>query len=192
MRLAFAPVLGTWLLLQPGLSLAQSRPDPAPARAAMAKLDRMVGVWEGEATIQLGPGEPRRIVQVERVEKKLDGTALLIEGTGHEKTDGPGPGRVVFQALAVAAYDPASDSYKMHAFRDNGLSIVATASLTDTGLVWGFDDGHGGKVKYNITLEDDKWTEIGEYLRDGQPPRKFFEMTVRRKPQAPAGEVSPR
>lgn len=158
---------------------AQGPPSPEAAKAAMAKLSKMVGKWEGEATVQMGPGPAHKVRQTEHVQSKLDGTVLLVEGTGHQK-DESGAEKVVFRALAVCAFDPTAKSYKFHAFRDNGTSTVATAEATDTGLIWGFEDGRGGKVKYTIALKDDTWSEIGEYLMEGQPARKFFEMTVKR------------
>jgi hypothetical protein len=159
--------------------LAQGPPGPEAARAAMAKISKMVGKWEGEATVQMGPGPAHKVRQTENVQSKLDGSVLLVEGIGHQKGD-DGKEKVVFQALAVCAYDANSKSYKFHAFRDNGMATVANAEVTDTGMIWGFEDGRGGKIRYTITLKDDTWSEIGEYLMEGQPARKFFEMTVKR------------
>ena len=160
-------------------AFAQSIPNPEVGRAAMAKLSSLIGRWEGEATIMLGPGRTIKVKQTEVVQKKLDGGALLIEGTGRDAA-GTDAEKIVFQALAVCNYDPISKKYKFHAFRDNGMSIVADAELTDTGFIWGFEDGRGGKIRYTVTLKDDTWSEIGEYLIEGQPARKTFEMTVKR------------
>ena len=132
----------------------------------MEKISKMIGRWEGDATVTLGPGQVHKVRQFEHVQSKLNGNVLLVEGTGREKgTDGPG--KIVFQALAICAFDPVSKSYKFHAFRDNGMSTVATAEVTDTGLIWGFEDGRGGKIRYTITLSDDTWSEVGEYLIEG-------------------------
>jgi hypothetical protein len=162
-----------------GIAPAQAPPSATVGREAMAKLSKMVGRWEGEATVQLGPGQTHKVKQSEHVQSKLDGNVLLVEGTGHEKGE-DGKEKVVFQALAVCTFDPTSKSYKFHAFRDNGMSTVASAEVTDTGLIWGFEDGRGGKIRYTITLTDDTWSEYGEYLMEGQPARKFFDMTVKR------------
>jgi hypothetical protein len=160
-------------------ALAQPQSDPAVGREAMAKLFNLVGRWEGEATVHLGPGKSHKVRQTEHVQSKLGGNVLLIEGTGYEKS-ADGPEIVVFQALAVCAYDPISKSYSFHAFRDNGMSKVCSAELTNTGLTWGFEDGRGGKIRYTISLAGDTWSELGEYIADGQPSRKIFEMTVKR------------
>jgi hypothetical protein len=162
--------------------LAQG-PSPEAARAAIAKLSKMVGKWEGEASVQMGPGPAHKVRQTEHVQSKLGGSVLLVEGVGHEKGD-DGKEKVVFQALAVCAFDPNSKAYKFHAFRDNGMATVASAEVTDNGMIWGFEDGRGGKIRYTITLKDDTWSEIGEYLVEGQPARQFFEMTVKRVAEA--------
>ncbi|MEQ1828904.1 MAG: hypothetical protein ABL921_23280 [Pirellula sp.] len=161
------------------LVLGQAPPSSAEGREAMKKLSKLVGRWEGEATIQLGPGQAHKVKQIEHVQSKMDGSLLLIEGTGREKST-DGQEKVVFQALAVCNFDPIEKAYKFHAFRDNGLSTVAKTELTDNGIIWGFEDGRGGKIRYTITLSNDTWTEIGEYLIEGQPARKFFDMTVKR------------
>lgn len=167
------------LLLLGESATAQAPPNAAAGREAMKKLSKMIGYWEGDATVTLGPNQVHKVRQYEHVQSKLDGNLLLIEGTGREKGTN-GPGKTVFQAMAICNFDPISKSYKFHAFRDNGMSTIATAEVTDTGLIWGFEDGRGGKVRYTITLSEDTWSELGEYLIDGQPPRKIFEMKVKR------------
>lgn len=183
-RMLLSAYCSCWILfLAPWASNAQGPPSPAVAKEAMAKLAKMVGKWEGEATVQLGPGQTHKVKQTENVQSKLGGTVLLVEGLGKEK-GADGVEKVVFQAMAICAYDANSKSYKFHAFRDNGMGTVATAEATDTGLIWGFEDGRGGKIRYTITLTEDTWTEIGEYLIEGQPARKFFDMTVKRVAEA--------
>jgi hypothetical protein len=160
-------------------SIAQSNASAEVGRAAMTKLAALAGHWEGEATVTLGPGQVYKVKQKEHVQYKLDGNVLLIEGTGREMaTDGEG--KVVFQAMAVCTFDPMTKKYQFHAFRDNGMSKVASAEVTETGFIWGFEDGRGGKVRYTITVADDTWVEVGEYLVEGMPPRKIFEMAVKR------------
>lgn len=158
---------------------AQANVSAEAGRAAMSKLSTLVGEWEGEATVTMGPGQIYRVKQREHVQYKLDGNLLLIEGTGQESAS-EGEGRVVFQALAVCTFDAMTKKYQFHAFRDNGMSKLADWDVTDTGFIWGFEDGRGGKVRYTITVSDDTWTEVGEYLMEGMPPRKIFEMTVKR------------
>jgi hypothetical protein len=52
------------------------------ANEEMRKLDWMAGDWKGEAVVRMGPGEPQRIQQTERIQSKLGGKVLLIEGQG--------------------------------------------------------------------------------------------------------------
>lgn len=170
-------------LIAPWSTIAQQPPSAAVAKEAMAKLSKMVGKWEGEATVQLGPGQTHKVKQTENVQWKLDGTVLLVEGLGKEKA-ADGEEKVVFQAMAICAFEAKSKSYKFHTFRDNGMGAIANAEVTDTGMIWGFEDGRGGKIRYTITIKDDIWTEIGEYLVEGQPARQFFDMTVKRVAEA--------
>jgi len=68
-------------------------PDLDAQRAAMKKLDFLVGKWAGEARMLRGPGEPVVMKQTEEVQYKLDGLVLLIEGVG------TADGKPVLQAL---------------------------------------------------------------------------------------------
>lgn len=177
-----AGFLSAAFALGPAETRAQAPPNASVNREAMTKLAGLVGTWEGEASITMGPGGPRKVHQKEVVRSKLDGTVLYIEGTGTE-SGADGQPKVVFQALAVAAYDAQAKGYKFHAFRDTGSSTVADAEVTADGMKWGFEDGRGGKIRYTITLKGDTWNEVGDYIAPGQPPRRFFEMTVKRVPE---------
>ena len=87
------------------LSTCLAQPPKAPnveaQRAAMKKLDFLLGKWSGECTCAARAGRTLELTQTEEVQYKLDGLVLLIEGTGRNKSDG----KVVFRALATVAYD---------------------------------------------------------------------------------------
>ncbi len=89
------------------------QPDIVAQRAAMKKLEFLVGKWSGGASVARGPGEPMRIIQSEDVQFRLDGLVVLLEGTGRNAE-----GQRVFGALAVIAYDEATSTYRFRAFND--------------------------------------------------------------------------
>src|SRR6266705_6314891 len=88
-------------LLSPGVSQSPRAPDIEAQRAAMKKLEFMLGKWSGEARVQRGPGDALELIQTEEVQYKLDGLVLLVEGTGRNQSDDS----TVFRALATVSYE---------------------------------------------------------------------------------------
>ncbi len=86
-------------------------PSIEAQRAALKKLEFMVGKWAGEARLLRGPGDPVALMQTEEAQYKLDGLILLIEGVGRNKTDG----KPALQALGIVSYDDESGTYRMRA-----------------------------------------------------------------------------
>src|SRR5262245_35869613 len=105
--LCFA-VLVTCLAQQPHM------PDLNAQRAAMKKLEFMVGKWSGEARLHQGAGDPVLLTQTEEVQYKLNGLILIIEGVGQNKADG----QLALQALGIVSYDDESGTYRMRAFNN--------------------------------------------------------------------------
>src|SRR5215471_13831909 len=89
-------------------------PDLSAQRAAMKKLDFLVGKWTGEARLLRGPDEWRNLHQSEEAQYKLDGLILVIEGVGRTKSDG----HPILQALGVISFDDETATYRMRAFND--------------------------------------------------------------------------
>ncbi len=173
--------LGRFLLFSAALMacFAQSphAPNPEAQRAAMKKLDFLVGNWSGNVRIQRGTGEPLELNQNEQVQYKMDGLVLLIEGTGRSKTDG----KAVFQALAIVSYDEAAGGYHMRAFND-GRYLETDLKLAGNGkgFAWGFTFGQM-QTSYVMALTDKgDWTETGEMKLPNQPARHFMDLDVRR------------
>src|SRR5215472_10012174 len=88
-------------------------PDLAAQRAAMKKLDFLVGKWEGQARVLRGPGAMVDLAQTESAEHKLDGLILAIEGVGKTKDGNP-----ALQAYGIVSFDDESGTYRMRAFND--------------------------------------------------------------------------
>src|SRR5579859_142692 len=151
-------------------------PNVDSQRAAMKKLNFLVGNWLGEAHMQRGSGEIE-LVQKETAQYRLDGLILTIE-VWHNRADG----QMVLQALGIISYDDGSRSYHMRAFND-GRWLETELKLADNTneIRWGF---HLGEIKTNSVLRiNDKgeWTELHEITIGSQPPRKLMDVKVRRQ-----------
>ena len=144
---------------------AQIAANHAGARlvaAAMARLDPLVGRWQGEAN--LSSPETRVVHQTERVERDLEGLVLVIHGVGYASADHAGT--PVFQALAVVSYDDRAGRYEFRTYT-GGRTVTATAEfLPDGALRWGFAPGGPVQIRYTIRFDADSWNEIGEMSRD--------------------------
>ena len=103
-------------------------PDLQAQRAAMKKLEFLIGTWAGEAWVLRGPGEPVEMIQTEDAQYKLDGLILVIEGVGRAKSDG----KPVLQALGVISWDDENATYRMRAFND-GRFLETEVRLLETG-----------------------------------------------------------
>jgi hypothetical protein len=153
-------------------------PDLEAQRAALKKLDFLVGKWSGEARVLRGPGEPLELIQTEEVQYKLDGLILIIEGIGKTKADG----KVALQALAIVSYEDERETYRMRAYND-GRYLETDLKLSENGkgITWGF---RLGDIKTSSRLrinEKGEWTELTEIAIGSEPARKFMELTVSRQ-----------
>lgn len=145
--------------------------------SAMAPLAWLVGEWRGPGTMQTRAG-PQVADVLERVESRLDGRVLVIEGIGRDMAAGEGAGQVVHNAFALLSYDPDAGRYVMRAFRE-GRFVDADAELSDGVFTWGFAVP-GGRVRYHIRHDAGNWLETGEFSPNGANWRQFFEMRLDR------------
>jgi hypothetical protein len=139
-----------------------------------------VGQWKGEGRMQMGTGEPRKAVVNERIESKLEGTILMVEGVGKSTDPTTQKEIVVHHAFAVLSYDQQSGNYKFRTYLSDGRSTDAWLQVVDQNKYqWGFDSPRG-KVRYSIRIDPLKntWNEIGEHSPDGNNWTKFFEMDL--------------
>jgi hypothetical protein len=174
--LVFAAAVIAWTVAGFG-----QQPDHGQtAREAMAKLGFLVGRWEGQATMDMGPGAKHDVVQQETVEARLDGLLLVVEGTGRTKDDG----RLVHHALGVISFDPLAGRYRVAAYRQDGQSVDAVANfLEDGAFQWSFSVTGTRSVRYTIRQsEDGEWLETGEITHDGAAWLPFLEMRLKRVP----------
>lgn len=141
---------------------------------AMAFFEGWAGRWEGEGWMRRGPGEPARFTSLERVERRLDGQAVLVEGLHH----GPA-GEVVHHALAMITADAAGGDYDFRSFVSGQGTRNAEGHVAGEAFVWGFETPRG-TVRYTIRIADGAWNEIGEFSADGEAWSQFFQMDLRR------------
>jgi len=141
---------------------------------AMHKLDWMHGKWRGEARMQM-PGTPEQVVtHTERVGTLLDGTITLIEGKAFNPD-----GSVPFNAFAVIAYDARTQSFSMQS-HTGGRSGNFPMTVLDKGYAWETPAGPKAKIRYTAVFDGATWTETGDFVAEGQPPRPFFKMVLKR------------
>ncbi|ESQ88168.1 hypothetical protein ABAC460_16030 [Asticcacaulis sp. AC460] len=166
---------------------AQEAAKPSTNAAAIAKLDGMKGVWKGPAKgfSQSGPFE---LTQTERVGNMLGGDVLVVEGRGY-KADG----KLEFNAFGIVSWNNETQKYEFRAY-NGGRSGTFKFEVTETGAVWEMPAGPTARIVSTITLTGDTWREVQEYVADGQPPRQFFEMNLKRVSDTEwpaAGAVAP-
>jgi hypothetical protein len=158
---------------------AQSpQPDPAPVLEAMKAVAFLEGRWAGEGWIQMGPGPKEEFSQTEVVERKLDGGLLLIEGIGHSRAAEP---KKVHHAFAVVSFDPRNKNYRFSSHIVGRPPLDVDPEVGSNTLRWSYQPQAGVYIRYLITVADATWHEVGEFSRDGQSWRQFFEMTLRRQ-----------
>jgi hypothetical protein len=152
---------------------------PPPPLEEMSKLNFLVGEWEGKGTMSFGPNHKEEAIVVEKVQSRLGGAVLLIEGLG--KSTGPEQ-RTVHNAMAVISYDTDAKEFRMRAWRMDGRYVDPTLQVQENGFIWSFEVPQAGMMRYTMKInEKGQWHEIGEMSRDGGKNwMKFFEMTLDR------------
>src|SRR5438309_604310 len=110
-------------------------PDLAAQRAAMKKLDFIIGKWAGEARLLRGSGETVELFQIEEAQYKLGELLVMMEGIGRAKSNG----QVLLQALAIISYDDEGGTYHLRAFNDDHFLETQMNLLEDgKGITWAF------------------------------------------------------
>jgi hypothetical protein len=146
----------------------------------MKVFESWTGRWQGEGTMQMGPGEAKKSQVNEIIQYKLEGMVLLIEGKGTVTNPTTKEEIVVHQALGVLSYDKATSQYKFKTYLKDGRAADAwLIALGENQFQWGFDMP-GRKIKYTISIDPSQktWHETGESSADGKGWAKFFEMNL--------------
>jgi hypothetical protein len=168
-------------VLSLGMARAQPpRPDPGPQIAAMSKLDYMVGEWQGEGWMDMG-GHRETFRGGERVQKKLGGVALLVEGEFLGKRPGSDAEVPVHTTLGVISWNPQSQKHEFKTWLATGISGQYELELQENGWSWRITTPRG-IIRYTMTrTPEGEWFEIGERTADEKSWEKFFEMRLKKK-----------
>lgn len=149
-------------------------PNVAAQKEAMKKLEFLVGKWAGDASVRTPAGE-KKLRQTEVVEYRLDGSVILVEGTGRDAATG----EVVFQALATITYDDAAKVFRFRA-HNGGRYLDTELKVDGKAFEWGFSGGPA-KVRNVMRLgEGGEWVEHTEVTIGDRPPMRTVEFTVRK------------
>lgn len=165
------------LIIFAGFSASAQKPNNPnfeKKRVEMQKLDAMIGEWEGDGWTQMG-AQRSRFKGFERVQKKIGGLALLVEGKFSDAS-----GNTVHETLAVLSYEPKKSVYVFKTYLADGNTSETDFQIVQNGWSWGLDTPRG-KMRYTTQMTADTWLEIGEISPDGDNWTKFFEMKLNRK-----------
>ncbi len=123
------PALRFCFLLIIGLLARTAGAQPAtPAPPKVQPFLFLEGDWQGAGWIQLAPGQRSEFTQTETVRRKLGGNLLTIEGLGLDKAN---PQRTIHNAFATVAFDAATNTFRMRAYRADGAYTDALATPGD-------------------------------------------------------------
>lgn len=147
-------------------------------RTAMARLSYMAGNWVGSGWLETGNGRSS-FHGAERVQTKLEGLALLVEGNFLAKDAKTGQDVPAHATLAVISFDPASKTYRFKSWLATGSSGERELKLTADGWQWEITHPRG-TIRYTTSFPAGEWLEIGERSVDARSWQKFFEMRLRR------------
>jgi hypothetical protein len=149
-------------------------------KAAMAKLAYMVGNWTGSGWLESGDRRPS-FHGGERIQSKLDGIALLVEGNFVSKDPKTGADIPAHATLGVITFDPATKTYRFKTWLATGSSGERELTIMPNGWRWEITHPRGN-IRYTATFAQGTWLEIGERSVDGRSWRQFFEMRLQRQP----------
>ena len=120
----------------------------------MEKLGFLVGEWEGEGWIQYEGGERIPFKATERVESRLGGLVLLIEGTRTAHVPGREGEVTLLHALGVLSFDGPSNRYMMRAIRQDGSHVDGFFEFDGNFVQWGYDDLQLGTLRSTVRLNE--------------------------------------
>lgn len=142
-----------------------TKPGSAEVEAQVAALDRLSyweGSWKGRGWTSTENGV-MKYDQYERIERKLSGELLVVEGKGTTRNK---PAEVLFRAFATLRYDTETDTYLWRAM-SAGSEVEVPFEVTDDGWAWELPLGGPAKMRYESSFRGSRWHETGEFTPDG-------------------------
>ncbi|TRO66731.1 hypothetical protein [Christiangramia sabulilitoris] len=147
---------------------AQSFETDLETQSKIVDLYFIIGEWEGNGWRISPDGVKHSFEQTEKVQYKLDSTAILIEGKGY--TDG----KLIHNAMAIITSNKETGEYEFQSYLQNGMKGNFKAELKDDVFYWYPNQN----VRYIISIDEEgRWYEKGEFNRQGEW-MQFFEMTL--------------
>lgn len=142
----------------------------------MQALKAMEGEWRGGGWIITRDRQRLEFTQKEKIQYLLNGTVLQVHGQGWDVN-----GELVHNALGMMSYNSKTNEYGMYSYLEDGKQTNASLEIREDGQIkWSFETPDGGTVRYLITIDDDTWTEKGEYSPDGNNWFPIIEFTLKR------------
>jgi hypothetical protein len=142
----------------------------------MRFFEKVEGEWEGVAFAMTPEGQIE-VKQHEKVEYKLNGTILTVEGTGRNEMN-----EIVFHAYGIMYYDAIENAFKIKAFKDNGQVTLAEVEIVKPGeFIWSFSPNPYTHIRYHTKFDDTEWIETGEYSADKVKWVPIFSMSLTKK-----------
>jgi len=138
------------------------------AQEKIETLSFLVGSWKGSGWMITPDQQRHTFEQSEKVEMRLSGTHLMIEGKGISN------GKVIHNALAIISPKEEGGQFSFTSFLQSGSNGTFKAELKERVLYWYPTE----QVRYVIQINEfGQWHEIGEYNM-GTDWFQFFEMTL--------------
>ncbi len=86
-------------------TFAQSTETDKISQSEISKLNFITGHWEVQGWMMGADGKKSEFEQTEKIQFKLDSTAILIEGLGKYK------GKIIHNAMAIVSFNKENNDY---------------------------------------------------------------------------------
>lgn len=152
---------------------------PPPADSPLAALAFLVGDWEGDAWMVLGPGGKTPVRQREWVRWMAGGTVLAVQGVGRLAADTT---KIIHDAFATIALGNDRRTIGFRAQTPYG-QLDPAFELLPNGYNWEmYDPRAKSTIRYEMRLDAaGRWVEKGYRPGANGERIQFFEMTLTRK-----------
>lgn len=158
---------------------AHQTPSTLSARVtAMKPLEPLVGEWTGTGWSMNQTGQRTEFELTEKVDRRVSGTALLIEGHGHAKGQ---PGVTTHDGLSVLYYDEKTAHYRWNGHEASSGTVDVDVKLIDGGFEWALGAPRNSIVRFQIRFDAKEWNEVGEASADGRTWNRFMEMKLTKR-----------
>ncbi len=150
-------------------------------KSELRKVDFLVGTWKGKGWIMMGRDGRKNFTITEKVQPKLNGEIVVVDGLGKSKDEKTGVERIIHQAYGVFYFDSKTKKLKFRFYKADGAEGETTPIFFENKMVWQLDvPEYGVTTKFTEYInEKGNWLETGEVTRDGGKTWfKFFEMEL--------------